>query len=70
MSRGLSKVIDHLRADLGRNDKPQFEARFETRAKLLGGFVTVFRYCRARWVPHGLPAALLEDCMEQLSRRI
>jgi hypothetical protein len=53
MSGGLSKVVDHLRADLGRNDKPQFEARFETHAKLLGGFVTVFRYCRARRVPHG-----------------
>jgi hypothetical protein len=48
MSRGLSKVIDHLRADLGRIDKPQFEARFETCAKLLGGFVTVFRLCEEK----------------------
>src|ERR1700716_3549215 len=44
MSRRLSEVIDHS-GRLDRNDKPQFEPRFETRAKLLGGFVTIFRHC-------------------------
>jgi len=39
MSKRLTEVIDCLRADIGRVEKPQFKAMFETAAEVLGGLL-------------------------------
>ena len=42
MAARLKETIDHLRADIGKVDEPQFKAMFETSAEVLGGLVKAF----------------------------
>ena len=42
MAARLRETIDHLRADIGEVDEPQFKAMFETSAEVLGGLVKAF----------------------------
>ena len=42
MAARLRETIDHLRADIGKVDEPQFKAMFETSAEVLGGLIKAF----------------------------
>jgi hypothetical protein len=42
MEQRLHEIRNHLRADIGKVDEPQFKAMFETAAEVLGGLEKAF----------------------------
>jgi hypothetical protein len=57
MAARLKETIDHMRADIGKVDEPQFKAMFETSAEVLGAWSRRFedygKKNERAWAPSG-----------------